>query len=57
MPDLQLLITFFASAAVFAYAPGPSTLYAAAQTIAGGEIKDYKRRSEFMSVVTFMWPS
>ena len=36
MPDSQLLITFFASAAVFAYAPGPSTLYAAAQTIAGG---------------------
>ena len=36
MPDLQLLIAFFASAAVFAYAPGPSTLYAAAQTIAGG---------------------
>ena len=36
MPDSQLLIAFFASAAVFAYAPGPSTLYAAAQTIAGG---------------------
>ena len=36
MPDYQLLIAFFASAAVFAYAPGPSTLYAAAQTIAGG---------------------
>ena len=36
MPDFQLLIAFFASAAVFAYAPGPSTLYAAAQTIAGG---------------------
>lgn len=37
MPDSQLLIAFFASAAVFAYAPGPSTLYAAAQTIAGGQ--------------------
>ena len=36
MPDSQLLIAFLASAAVFAYAPGPSTLYAAAQTIAGG---------------------
>ena len=36
MPDSQLLIAFFASAVVFAYAPGPSTLYAAAQTIAGG---------------------
>ena len=36
MPDSQLLIAFFASAAVFAYAPGPSILYAAAQTIAGG---------------------
>ncbi len=36
MPDIQLLTAFFASAAVFAYAPGPSTLYAAAQTIAGG---------------------
>ena len=36
MPDTQLLIAFFASAVVFAYAPGPSTLYAAAQTIAGG---------------------
>lgn len=36
MPDSQLLLAFFASAVVFAYAPGPSTLYAAAQTIAGG---------------------
>ena len=36
MPDSQLLIAFLASAAVFAYAPGLSTLYAAAQTIAGG---------------------
>ena len=36
MPDSQLLIAFFASAVIFAYAPGPSTLYAAAQTIAGG---------------------
>ena len=36
MPDNSLLIAFLASAAVFAYAPGPSTLYAAAQTIAGG---------------------
>lgn len=36
MPDTQLLMAFIASATVFAYAPGPSTLYAAAQTIAGG---------------------
>ena len=36
MPDYQLLIAFLASAVAFAYAPGPSTLYAAAQTIAGG---------------------
>ena len=36
MPDSQLLFAFFTSAAVFAYAPGPSMLYAAAQTISGG---------------------
>jgi len=37
MPDYQLFTAFLASAAVFAYAPGPSTLYAAAQTLAGGK--------------------
>lgn len=36
MPDSQLLFAFFASAAVFAYAPGPSMLFAATQTISGG---------------------
>lgn len=36
MPNAELLIAFFLAAAVFAYMPGPSTLYAAAQTIARG---------------------
>ncbi len=36
MPGIDLLIAFFLAAAVFAYMPGPSTLYAAAQTIARG---------------------
>ncbi len=36
MPDAELLIAFVLAAAVFAYMPGPSTLYAAAQTIARG---------------------
>ena len=37
MPTLDLLITFLVAAAIFAYMPGPSTLYAAAQTIARGQ--------------------
>ena len=37
MPSLELLIAFALAAAIFAYMPGPSTLYAAAQTIAGGQ--------------------
>ena len=37
MPTLDLLITFLIAAAIFAYMPGPSTLYAAAQTIARGQ--------------------
>ena len=37
MPSTELLISFFLAAAVFAYMPGPSTLYAAAQTIARGK--------------------
>ena len=37
MPTLDLLLTFLIAAAIFAYMPGPSTLYAAAQTIARGQ--------------------
>ena len=37
MPTLDLLITFLIAAAIFAYMPGPSTLYTAAQTIARGQ--------------------
>jgi len=36
MPSAEIIFTFLAAAAIFAYMPGPSTLYAAAQTIAGG---------------------
>lgn len=36
MPSHDLLIAFVVAASVFAYMPGPSTLYAAAQTIATG---------------------
>jgi len=36
MPSSDLLLTFLIATAVFAYMPGPSTLYAAAQTIACG---------------------
>lgn len=36
MPESDLLIAFALATAVFAYMPGPSTLYAAAQTIARG---------------------
>ena len=37
MPSTELLIAFFLATSIFAYMPGPSTLYAAAQTIAGGQ--------------------
>jgi threonine/homoserine/homoserine lactone efflux protein len=37
MPSTELLIAFFIATAIFAYMPGPSTLYAAAQTIARGK--------------------
>jgi len=37
MPPVETLFAFFAAAAVFAYMPGPATLYAAAQTIARGQ--------------------
>jgi threonine/homoserine/homoserine lactone efflux protein len=36
MPSAELLIAFFLATSIFAYMPGPSTLYAAAQTIARG---------------------
>lgn len=36
MPSLDLLIAFIIATSIFAYMPGPSTLYAAAQTIARG---------------------
>lgn len=45
MPSTDILITFFLTSAVFAFVPGPSMLYAAAQTMAGG------RRSGLMSAL------
>jgi len=36
MPSTELLIAFFATTAIFAYIPGPSMLYAAAQTMVRG---------------------
>ncbi|MEM7192825.1 MAG: LysE family translocator [Pseudomonadota bacterium] len=36
MPSLDLLVAFLIATSIFAYMPGPSTLYAAAQTIARG---------------------
>lgn len=37
MPSTDILIAFFFATGIFAYMPGPSTLYAAAQTIARGQ--------------------
>lgn len=37
MPSAELLIAFLLATSVFAYMPGPSMLYAAAQTIARGQ--------------------
>ena len=37
MPPTELLIAFIVATSIFAYMPGPSTLYAAAQTIARGQ--------------------
>ena len=37
MPPVELLIAFFIATSIFAYMPGPSTLYTAAQTIARGK--------------------
>lgn len=36
MPSFELLLAFVIATSIFAYMPGPSTLYAAAQTIARG---------------------
>lgn len=36
MPSYHILLSFLATAAVFAFVPGPSMLFAAAQTLAGG---------------------
>jgi threonine/homoserine/homoserine lactone efflux protein len=36
MPSSDLLIAFFAAAAIFAFILGPGLLCAAAQTLAGG---------------------
>lgn len=37
MPGTELFLPFLAAAAVFAYMPGPSTLYAATQTLVRGK--------------------
>lgn len=37
MPDIPILVSFFLATAVFAYVPGPATLYAAAQTLGAGK--------------------
>ena len=36
MPSIEILIAFLATAAIFAFIPGPAMLYAAARTLAGG---------------------
>lgn len=36
MPSIELMLAFFAAAALFAYIPGPSMMYATAQTLARG---------------------
>lgn len=36
MPSVELLLTFLATTAIFAFIPGPAMLYAAAQTLARG---------------------
>ena len=36
MPSLEILLTFLATTAIFAFIPGPAILYAAARTLAGG---------------------
>ena len=36
MPSFEILVAFVVATSIFAYMPGPSTLYAAAQTMARG---------------------
>ncbi len=36
MPSMELMLAFFAAAGLFAYIPGPSMMYATAQTLARG---------------------
>lgn len=38
MPSTELLLTFLATTAIFAYIPGPAMLYTAAQTLARGRL-------------------
>lgn len=38
MPSYDILAAFLATAAVFAFIPGPAMLYATAQTLAGGRV-------------------
>lgn len=45
MPSADLILAFLATAAIFAFIPGPAMLYAAAQTMARG------RRSGFMAAL------
>ena len=45
MPSWDLMLAFLAATLVFAYMPGPATIYASAQTLARG------RRAGFMSVL------
>ena len=45
MPSFQTLLAFLITASVFAFIPGPSMLYAAARTVAGG------RRSGLMAAL------
>lgn len=45
MTSVELFLGFLAAAAVFAYLPGPATLYTAAQTVARG------RRAGFMAAL------
>lgn len=41
MPNTELMIAFLAASALFAFMPGPSMLYTAAQTIARGRAAGY----------------
>jgi threonine/homoserine/homoserine lactone efflux protein len=47
MPSAELLIPFFAAAALFACVPGPGMLYAAAQTLAAGRRAGWRSAAGF----------